>query len=162
MSRLERIWIKRARRGPMDEHPSAQLVSGRGLVGNANQGGFRQVTLISQERWAAVVAALGHAVPPEARRANLLVSGVDLEGSRGRVLRVGACRLRVHGETRPCGRMDEAFQGLRAALEPHWGGGAYAEILDDGAIAVNDPVSWEPVEQGAETPAARQADTGAG
>jgi hypothetical protein len=36
---LAAIWIKRAKRGPMDPHPSALLVGGRGLAGNANQGG---------------------------------------------------------------------------------------------------------------------------
>lgn len=59
------------------------------------------------------------------------------------MLRVGPCRLRIRGETRPCERMDEAHRGLRAALGDHWGGGAYAEVLDDGAIAVGDAVTWE-------------------
>jgi MOSC domain-containing protein YiiM len=142
MPRLERIWIKRARRGPMDEHASATLVTGRGLAGNADQGGQRQVTLLSKEHWASVVASLGHPVEPSARRANLLVSGIDLENSRDRIVVIGACRLRIHGETRPCSRMDEAYAGLRAALQPNWGGGAYAEVLEGGAIAVGDPVRW--------------------
>jgi MOSC domain-containing protein YiiM len=142
-ARLERIWLKRAKRGPMDEHPQATLVANRGLAGNADQGGARQVTIVSAERWAIAVAGLEGSVPPVARRANLLVTGVDLEGTHGRVLRVGACRLRINGETRPCHRMDEACRGLRAALEPHWGGGAYAEVLDDGTIAVGDAVEWD-------------------
>ena len=41
--------------------------------------------------------------------------------------------------------MDEAYEGLRAALDPHWGGGAFGEVLDDGDIAVGDAVSWEEV-----------------
>jgi MOSC domain-containing protein YiiM len=123
---------------------SATLVAGRGLHGNANQGGRRQVTLLARERWGEVVRELGADVDPIARRANLLLSGIDLEHSRGKVLRVGGCRLRIHGETRPCERMDEAFSGLRAAMSPHWGGGAFAEVLDDGEIAVGDPVEWEP------------------
>lgn len=140
---LQRIWIKRARRGPMDERPSAVLVVDRGLEGNADQGGSRQVTLISAERWAVVVETLGQHVEPSARRANLFVSGVDLEDSTGRVLRIGTCRLRINGETRPCSRMDEAFPGLRRALEPHWGGGAYAEVVDAGTIAAGDTVTWD-------------------
>ena len=67
----------------------------------------------------------------------------DLVGARGRVLRVGGCRLRVLGETRPCERMDEALDGLREAMKPAWGGGAFAEVLDDGLIAVGDPVGWD-------------------
>lgn len=112
-ARLERIWIKRAKRGPMDEVASATLVTGQGLLKNADQGGRRQVTLISAERWATVVATLGYPVAPVARRANLLVSGVDLEASGDKILRVGSCRLRINGETRPCGRMDEAFPDSR-------------------------------------------------
>ena len=143
MGRLERIWIKRAHRGPMDGYQWAHLVAGRGIEGNADQGGRRQVTVLSRERWASVCQSLGEPIDPRERRANLLVSGVELADSRGRVLKVGGCRLRVLGETRPCERMDEAFQGLRAALGPDWGGGVYAEVLDDGDVTIGDEVAWE-------------------
>lgn len=140
--RLENIWIKRANRGPMDPQRKASVVSGRGLVDNANQGGKRQITILAVEAWRKAETALGATVPPAARRANLFVSGVDLERSRGRVLQVGPVRLKIHGETRPCERMDEAFSGLRAALGQDWCGGCFAEVLDDGEIAVGDPVRW--------------------
>ena len=142
MPRLERIWIKRFKRGPMDVRDRAQLVSGKGLVGSANQGGSRQVTLLSAERWAEIMEEIGSDIDPSARRANLFVSGVVLAGSRDRIVRVGACRLRIKGETRPCERMDEALEGLKEAMQRDWGGGAYAEVLDDGEIAVGDAVTW--------------------
>ena len=119
------------------------LVAGRGMAGNANQGGRRQVTLLSRERWDAVMAQLGATLEPRARRANVVLSGVDLENTRGRVLRIGACRLRVNGETKPCEQMEAALSGLQAAMRPQWGGGAFAEILDGGEIAVGDAVAWE-------------------
>ena len=143
MATLQAIWIKRFKRGPMDPADRANLVAGRGLQGNMNQGGRRQVTIIEAERWAETCAELGVAVPPTARRANLMVSGLPLADSRQRILRIGAVRLRVLGETRPCERMDEAQPGLRRALDPDWRGGAFAEVLDDGEIAVGDPVGWE-------------------
>lgn len=142
MGRLERIWIKRFHRGPMDAAEAADLRRDAGIVGNANQGGWRQVTLIAAADWDRAVEALGAAVDPGERRANLLVSGVALARTRGQVLRVGGCRLRVRGETRPCERMDDAAPGLRAALDPEWRGGVFAEALDDGRIRVGDPVAW--------------------
>jgi MOSC domain-containing protein YiiM len=140
--RLERIWIKRRHRGPMDSVERATLVASRGIAGNANQGGRRQVTLLASERWESITAELGVPVPPDARRANLLLTGVNLENSRGRILLIGELRIRVLGETRPCERMDEAHLGLREAMEAHWGGGAFGEVLDSGEIAIGDPVAW--------------------
>jgi MOSC domain-containing protein YiiM len=140
---LEAIWIKRAKRGVMDPVLRASLIAGRGIVGNANQRGRRQVTIIEREVWESLVGSLGGSIPPSARRANLMVSGLPLAGSRGRVLRIGPCRLRVLGETKPCERMDEALPGLRQAMWPAWGGGAFAEILHDGDLAVGDEAAWE-------------------
>ena len=137
------IWIKRAHRGPMDSRAMAALVAARGLVGNADQGRRRQVTLIERETWERLMDELGGEVPPAARRANLMLGGIRLAGTRGRILRVGDCRLRILGETKPCERMDEALPGLRRAMYHDWAGGAFAEVLDDGDIRVGDPVRWD-------------------
>lgn len=139
--RVQSIWIKRAHRGPMDRVEQAELVAGRGVRGSADQGGRRQISIIGEEAWEAAQEELGVAVDPAARRANVLVRGVDLENTRGRMLRLGACLVRIDGEVRPCERMDEAQEGLRNALRPHWRGGAFGEIVEGGTIAVGDPVA---------------------
>lgn len=144
MGRLDAIWLKRAHRGPMDEVREATAVAGRGLAGSVDRSRRRQVTIISREVWQQVMAELGADTPPSSRRANLMVSGIELANTRGRTLRVGGVRLAIGGETTPCERMDEALPGLRAALRPEWGGGVFAQVLDDGIITVGDAVSWEP------------------
>jgi len=127
----------------MDPVRSALLEPGLGLEGNANRGGRRQVTIISHERWAQLMRDLGADLPPAARRANLMISGLDLENSRDRILRIGDARLKINGETRPCERMEEAHAGLQALMRDRWGGGAYAEVLDGGDIQIGHTVEWE-------------------
>jgi MOSC domain-containing protein YiiM len=122
--RLEAIWIKRAHRGPMDSVTRGSLIAGQGLVGNADQGKRRQVTLIEQESWDRMMRDLNASISPATRRANLLLSGVPLAQSRDRILRVGACRLLIRGETKPC------------------------EVLDDGEIVVGDEVVWMERDEG--------------
>lgn len=143
MATLERIWLKRAKSGPMDPVETAELEIERGLRGNANRGGKRQVTIISLQRWAELMDTLGADLPPSARRANLMVSGIELEQSRGRVLRVGDTRLKINGETRPCEQMEAAHAGLQELMRDRWGGGAFAEVVHGGEIRVGDRVEWE-------------------
>ena len=140
--KLEAIWLKRFNGGPMDPTDRASVKANRGLAGNADQGGKRQVTLIEKEIWEGLMAKVGASLDPATRRANLLVSGLSLADSRQRVLQVGPIRLRIYGETKPCEQMDEAHDGLRTAMYHNWGGGAFGEVLDDGEIAVGDPIYW--------------------
>ena len=143
MATLDAIFVKRYSGGPMDSRDRARLVVGRGIDGNADQGGARQVTVMSREHWDELMRGVGAALGPSVRRANLVVSGLDLAGTSGRVLCVGNCRLRVVGETRPCERMEEVAPGLQAAMRDRWGGGLYGVVLDDGEIVVGDEVRWD-------------------
>lgn len=143
MGRLEQIWIKRFRRGPMDAVAEALLEEGLGIAGNTNRGGKRQVTLIEQEVWHQHMDRLQGDLDPSSRRANLMISGCVLRESRGRVLRIGECRIMIRGETKPCERMDEALAGLREVMFPEWGGGAFGEVITGGAIRVGDPATLD-------------------
>ncbi len=125
----------------MDPADRARVISGKGIVGNANQGGKRQVTILSDQHWKSVTSPLGETPDASIRRCNLLVSDINFENSRGKILTIGKVRVRIFGETRPCEQMEEAVPGLRAAMSVAWGGGAFGEVLDDGEIAVGDAVT---------------------
>jgi MOSC domain-containing protein YiiM len=137
------VWIKPARGEPMAAVDTAELLADSGLVGNSNQGGDRQVTILSAERWTDVEADLGRTVEPSSRRANLFVDGVELVGTTGRTLLVGDARIEIRGETRPCFQMDVEVEGLQNALDADWRGGAYGVVLGDAVVSVGDAVSWE-------------------
>jgi len=141
--RLEAIWLKRAHRGKMDGVMEASAVAGQGLAGSVGRSRRRQVTIIELERWQSYQRALGLDIPASGRRANLMVSGVSLARTRGRILRVGGVRLAIGGETTPCERMDEVAQGLRDLMRPDWGGGVFAQVLDHGVLTVGDAVTLE-------------------
>jgi MOSC domain-containing protein YiiM len=100
------------------------------------------VTLIEKEIWASLMEQTRGNLEPSTRRANLMVSRLPLAGSRGNILQIGACRVRIVGETKPCERMEETLSGLQAAMRSDWRGGAFGEVLDDGEIAVGDSVAW--------------------
>ena len=127
----------------MDSVPEATLVAGQGMQGSVDRSRRRQVALLAREAWESATAVIGHDPGPASRRANILVSGIELAHTRGRVLRVGECRVAIGGETTPCERMDEAAVGLRAALQPDWRGGVFAQVLDGGIVRVGDSVEWE-------------------
>ena len=142
--RVEAIWVKRSYGGVMDAADEVDLVADKGIVGDVSFGRRRQVTVIEKEVFDRVRESLPDA-EPVMRRANIMVSGVRLMESRNRVLRVGGVRILLRGETRPCERMDEQCDGLRAALSADWGGGAHGTVLDDGLVRIGDAAVLEPV-----------------
>lgn len=142
--KLEGIWVKRARKGVMDAAESVRLLEDHGLEGNPRHGTRRQVTIIAREAWEAMMRELDADVDPSERRANLMVSGVDLHESRGALLIVGECAVEIGGETRPCERMDDALPGLRDAMSRDWRGGVFGRVIVGGTVRRGDPVELRP------------------
>src|SRR5688500_291739 len=129
----------------MDSVREATLVAGRGLADNVDRSRRRQVTLLSREAWAECMTELGVTADPSRRRANILVSGIDLARTRGRILLIGDTRLAIGGELTPCEIMDEVVAGLQDAMRPDWRGGVFAQVITGGTIRVDDPIEWAPI-----------------
>ncbi|MBT8250969.1 MAG: MOSC domain-containing protein [Acidimicrobiia bacterium] len=138
MPNVSALWLKPAHNGAMKPIDTLTLLEGTGIEGNADQGGWRQVTIISEDRWSQVNADLDATVDPQLRRANIMVAGLELAESRGRVLELGECLIEIRGETRPCRLMDEQHSGLRDALSSNWGGGVFGVVTRSGTVSVND------------------------
>ena len=128
----------------MQELAEAEVTLDGGVADDfRGRAGRRQVTVLSLESWQAACREAGRTeLPWTTRRANLLVTGVDL--AAGGVLRIGAVELEVTGETAPCERMDEACPGLRGALTPAWRGGVTCRVRQPGSLAPGVPVSVLP------------------
>ena len=138
--RLARIFLRPSARTPTREVQEAAAEVGTGLRDDHAGGGKRQVTLLSLEAWERACAELGQDLCPSARRANLVLEGLDLSETRGRQLRIGGALLEIAGETKPCELLDDVHQGLSAILRSEWRGGAYARVLEAGPLRVGDAV----------------------
>ena len=139
MARIERLWIKPAAGAAMQPVEELAISAESGVAGNKPQ--QRPVTFIAQERWAELMEQMGSDLDPSTRRANVMLSGVDLIESTGKTIRIGDVELIVRGETRPCGQMEAALPGLEEAMRDRWGGGAWTEVVTGGTIRVGDDVT---------------------
>ncbi|MEO8225462.1 MAG: MOSC domain-containing protein [Gammaproteobacteria bacterium] len=129
------------KRGPMLPLTEAEILLTAGVTGDTRgRPGARQVTVLSATAWLEACAEAGTDLQWLARRANLLVDGVDLHASTGAVLRLGdAVELLVTGELDPCERMDAAAPGLRRALASEWRGGVTCRVQRGGVLQVGAP-----------------------
>jgi MOSC domain-containing protein YiiM len=140
MSRLLDIAVHPVPGAPMQRLTSVAITA-TGVTGDVpRKRPHRQVTVVTQEAWRRACGELGADVPWTARRANLLVDGVELLQTTGKRLRVGPVLLEVTGETTPCSTMDAQHPGLQAALKPDWRAGVTCHILESGEVKVGDAV----------------------
>jgi MOSC domain-containing protein YiiM len=141
--RLVGIARRGQRRAPMQEIAAALVSELAGIAGDYKGAKFplRQITVLAREAWQAAAADVGDpALPWTVRRANLLVEGVELPRAKGGIVRIGAVRLEVTGQTYPCIRIEEARAGLLKALAAAWRGGVTCRVLSGGQIELGDAV----------------------
>ena len=111
MPRLLSIATRNASRAPMQTHETAEVTTKAGIAEDfrgKTQG--RQITVIVREAWERACSDLKKEIPWTARRANLLIEGLDLHQTAGKHLHIGEVVLEITGETEPCSRMDEAHR----------------------------------------------------
>lgn len=147
--KVEALFVFPEEGGPPATRLSARVHAGRGLEGDQPRSAHRAVTVLSLEQWSETMAELGADLPLSTRRANVIVSGVDLPSSVGKQLRLGSVTLEIVGETRPCGTMDAAYQGLKQALTPKLRAGVHGRVVTEGEIRVGDAVEIAAVGAGA-------------
>jgi MOSC domain-containing protein YiiM len=140
MSRLLDIAVHPIPGAPM-QRLSSVTITASGVAGDVPRiKPHRQVTVVAQEAWRNACTELDAEVPWTARRANLLVDGVELAQTTGQRLRVGTVLLEITGETEPCGTMDKQHFGLQKALKPNWRAGVTCHVLKPGEVKVGDAV----------------------
>ena len=128
----------------MLEVRQCDVVAGRGLDVENRKAGKREITLLSLDKWSETCNELGAVISWHARRANLLVEGLDLAATIGDTLAIGDVRIKIHMESTPCGLMDEQYPGLRAALKADCRGGVAGQVLAGGTIRIGDGVLVNP------------------
>lgn len=141
---LRWIGLRPQRRAPVTAVSSAELVAGKGIVGDryrTTSNGARQVTLIADEDLAAIAAFLGRpAVEPADLRRNLVTAGINLAALQGRRFRIGVALLEASGACAPCSRMEEVFgRGGYNAVRGR--GGITARIVEGGTLTIGDSVA---------------------
>ena len=143
--RVAGLLVRPGKGAGTERRPEISLVAGGGPVGDHATRPSRGVTLLSREAWSEAVASCGAPdLPWEKRRANVLLEGLDLEGSPGRTLEVGECVLHVESGCPPCDLMEKTQPGLRKALEPGLRAGICARVVRGGTIRMGDPAVLRP------------------
>lgn len=120
--------------------PQSARITEAGLDGDRARPGKRAVTLAQAEHLAPIASFLGRdRIDPAQLRRNLLVSGINLSGLKGREVQVGTALLRVTTICAPCSLMERTLgPGGYAAVRGH--GGWCAEVLTPGTVQIGDAV----------------------
>jgi MOSC domain-containing protein YiiM len=123
---------------------SADLVAGKGIIGDRYVGSARQVTLICTGEVTKAAAEWGSGdMDPAASRRNLVVDLPELPRDHGAIIRIGDVVLSVWRDCAPCELMDAVFgEGARQALKER--AGVSAQVVEGGSIRLGDRVTIEP------------------
>lgn len=138
--RLESIFIYPEKGADAKALNDVKITKDDGLHGDHVRADKRRVTFLSLDQWREVQKELDEGLPPQTRRSNLVISGIDLPATIGKRLIIADVEFEMMVEVDPCGRMDLAYQGLRDALKPEMRGGVGARVLVAGGVRVGDEI----------------------
>jgi len=142
--KVEWIGLRPERRKELLTTQSVTANSKQGLVGDRYSGrsGKRQVTLIQHEHLVAIASLLHlNELDPSLLRRNISVSGLNLLALKGKQFTIGDAVLEYTGLCHPCSFMEDVFgPGGYNAVRGH--GGITAKVIQNGAIRLNDAVSF--------------------
>ena len=149
---VEAIWIAPSAGVAAESVAAVRAIPGSGLEGDRHARGTgtfpsflpgSALTLIAAEVCDSFSPPLG----PDEHRRNVVTRGIDLNGLVGRAFTIGGVRCRGMRLCEPC----TVVQGYatRPVLRPlvHRGG-LRADIVEEGTIAVGDPVRVDPADKG--------------
>ena len=134
--------------------PLAQLVAGKGIVGDRyhdDTGTFSyrlagkpdaELTLIAREEIDAFNAATGQVLTGADLRRNVVTEGVDLAALVGRDFRLGSVRLRGHRLCEPCAHLAGLVGDGVLEVMAHKAG-LRAQILEGGTLKPGDALADE-------------------
>ena len=136
---IHRVTVKA---GPAEELTEANFIANFGLEGDARsrKGRGRQITLIEAEALEFVAQSLKLAgIPRGASRRQVLVSGIALNDTVGKRLRVGPLLIDVHALCDPCKKMEKAIAtGAFWAMNQR--GGICGRVIEGGVLRPGDTV----------------------
>lgn len=140
MPRLKSIHVAKASRLPMRAVESAEVETGKGIVGDRYHGTrHRHVTVQSADALAEAAARHGAEVPAPLTRRNLTLDAGEVPRDPGARLRVGPVLLEVVRVAAPCKLLDDTLgRGAQEALRGR--AGSVCRVLEGGTIHVGDEV----------------------
>ncbi len=149
VGRLEWIGLAPARMEALDEPDLAELIVGRGIVGEHHakrRPTKREVTLVQWEHLPVIGAVLQRdVISPILLRRNLAVSGINLLALKNATFQIGDVVLQGTGPCEPCSRMESVLgPGGYNAVRGH--GGITAKVIQGGTIKKGDPVQFVALE----------------
>ena len=99
-----------------------------------------QVSIMTEESWSLACQELNTKLHWTMRKANIIISGINLENSTGSLLKIGNFFLEITGKLPVGDGMEKQYAGLKKALTPNWRSGVTAKVLKDGVVNENDEV----------------------